>query len=127
MIFQSKSFGTEKDTFSNVTYCVELREAFKGIELNADSNDVERIRMQLEKSRHKKKASSSNKAFDFLSSERQNKLHWTIQPCNTPTKNLYICEKSTGHYSPTDKHKETQDHYGNDKKQDNGNIFLLIV
>ena len=106
-----------------------MREAFKGIELDPDSNDVDLIRMQLEKNRRTKKVqtSSSNKAFDFVSSERQNRLHWTIQPCNTPTNSLYICEKSTSQYSLMDKLKEKKDHYGNDEKIDEGITFVLII
>ena len=84
-----------------------MRAAFKGIELDANSKDAEWIRRQLEESRHFRTShrSSSQGILDFVTKNRlvrstkntenlEKKLHWTIKPCNIPSNNWYICEKS---------------------------------
>ena len=84
-----------------------MRAAFKGIELDANSKDAEWIRRQLEENRHLRTSyrSSSQGILGFITKNRlvrstkntenlEKKLHWTIKPCNIPSNNWYICEKS---------------------------------
>ena len=121
------------ENISNDTYCVEMRAAFKGIELNANSNDVERIRKTFEHRRKGKTSSFSNENLNLAkqtrftrSPEEQQKLHWTVKPCNIPSNNWYICEKRVYQYHP-------QDHLNanNDPHFPNGNIdggqFLILI
>ena len=118
---------------SNDTYCVEMRAAFKGIELNANSNDVERIRKTFEHRRNGKTSSFSNGYSDLVkqtrfarSPEEQKKLHWTIKPCNVPSNNWYICEKLVSQHHPQDHLSENNDPHDPNDNIDGGKFLIMI-
>ena len=110
-----------------------MRAAFKGIELNANSNDVERIRKTFEHRRKGKTSSFSNGILNLVkqtrfarSPEEQKKLHWTIKPCDVPSNNWYICEKHVSQYQPEDLLSEKSDPNHKNGNIDEGKILILI-
>ena len=105
-----------------------MRAAFKGIELNANANDIERIRERFDQNRHIKTHLFSNGIIDLFrqtrfsrSPEEQKILHWTIKPCNTPSNNWFICEKYVHHDNHEDNMKENDYAIGG---TDEGKVFI---
>ena len=120
----------------NNTYCVEMRQAFQGIKIAADSMVADQITKQLEILRRAKYVSnkpplrtSGKIQYPYKSykvggtqnrdtSSMERKLHWTIRQCNSPSNNWYICEKSVN--VDTNQAKKHYTKY-NSKRKSNGN------
>ena len=119
---QRNPMHEEPNAYMSSTYCVEMREAFKGIKVDADSNEADQLTKRLEKTRRLNHA----KSYKQTLSENYNKfaiekrLHWTIKPCHVPSNNWYVCEKSAENENKNSIYQHSADHKR--KKSINGDI-----
>ena len=125
-------------------YCLELRESFKGIKFEGNAKDADNIAQKLRKSRHLKHPQiltgtksgdpfeSRPKSHDKTKSEIQNspkvqsKLHWTIKPCNIPSNNWYVCEKSVGKKKPIPETKRSRGSDPSVRVLENGKYYITF-
>ena len=109
------------------TYCLEMRESFKGIKVEANAKIADQIVQRLTKTRHLRHAQTflsheNRDAFDHYPKSPGTinpeistipklpmKLHWTIKPCNIPSNNWYICEKTIEQNEAIPKMKKSGD------------------
>ena len=87
-----------------------MRQAFRGIKMDADSRITDQIREQPEINRRTNYMSNvpiprirdnignSSKSYKRSPTKQtrrdEKKLHWTIRPCSSPADNWFVCEKS---------------------------------
>ena len=128
----------DNNAIKKIAYCLEMRESFKGIKIEANAMLGDKIVQQLEKRRHLRHAQTflnheNHDAFDHYPKSHgtinpeihtipnlQMKLHWTIKSCNIPTNNWYICEKTIEKNEANPQTKKSKDNDPSSQVLENG-------